>query len=111
VSEKQIQDRIRAKLLSRGVPTQKMWGSALQSGVPDLFCGSFWIEVKAPGGKLRPSQVDWCEKFHLQGARVYVCDDPDKLWSILGSPPNWRDYCPKVSHKAKLSVALREFQD
>jgi hypothetical protein len=133
MTEKVVQDRIRALLLSRGISTQKMWGSALQSGVPDLFCGRFWIEVKAPGRKLRPSQVDWCETFDPLGAIVYVCDDARQLWDVvclpsvrmldpktqavwnsgLGEPgtgaPNWRKFCPRVHHRTRLASALGAF--
>jgi len=47
-----------------------------RKGVPDLlvFPGDgrvFFIELKAPGGKLRPEQVEFFRDMRLRG---YVCD-------------------------------------
>ena len=119
-SEKYVQARIRDLLACRGIETKKMHGTALNVGWPDVFAGRFWIEVKAPGKKLRPSQVDWFETFvDRMGAVAYVCDDHRKLWSIIGDgtgmgklgvrPSNWRDFAPKVHHKVRLSSALSDW--
>ena len=50
-SEKWIQDKIRDLLFTRGIDAHKVWGNNLMKGFPDLFCGKFWIEVKAEGEK------------------------------------------------------------
>lgn len=44
-------------------------------GVPDLFVPSLalWIEMKAPGGRLSPEQVDWRAYLQSIGHRVAVC--------------------------------------
>jgi hypothetical protein len=40
-----------------------------------------WIEVKAPGGRLRPAQVEWAKNEAAQGATVLMVDDIDKFRS------------------------------
>ena len=89
----------------------KVWGNSINAGFPDLFCGTFWVEIKAPGKKLRPTQVEWFETFVPQGTRAYVCDDPRKLWDIVGekhgsAPSNWKDFAPRVSHREKMAAAM-----
>ena len=84
-----VQDTIRAMLWTEhSVLTDKIPGSTLLKGHPDLLCGSkklgaFYIEVKAPGKKLRWSQVDWCERWD-SAFHIYVVDHPSKLWTTLG---------------------------
>lgn len=87
-SELWVQDTIRAMLWSEcGIQTDKIPGSTLLKGHPDLICGCaetgiFYIEVKAPKKKLRWTQVDWCERWD-GAAHIYVVDHPSKLWSTV----------------------------
>lgn len=118
MNEKVVQARIREMLGARGIVTEKIWGNAINFGFPDLFCGRFWIEVKAPGKKLRDDQVEWFERWvDGMGATAYVCDDPRKLWSIISldgtctgkagsAPTNWREFAPRRSHRDKMSSAI-----
>lgn len=113
-SEKVVQARIRGLLDARGIAHEKMWGNAINKDFPDLFCGKFWIEVKAPGKKLRQGQMEWCERFDAQGVKVYVVDDERQLWSVVGTPAgtapnNWRAFCPKTDQRTKLATALNEW--
>ena len=116
VSEKWVQAKIRDLVMVRsGIWPDKTWGNALNAGTPDLFCGRYWIEVKAPGKKLRPSQVEWFERWVDRGGVIaYVCDDHRRLWDIIGETPgtkpsNWRDFAPKVHHRTVLQHALNEW--
>ena len=126
-TEKWVQGRIRDMLSARGFQHEKVWGNSINAGFPDLFVGRFWIEVKAPGRKLRPTQVDWFERFVPQGTAAYVCDDPKQLWEILchpdtwidgraclgrpgSAPSNWKEFAPRVHHQDKMNDALRRFQ-
>jgi hypothetical protein len=106
-TEAWAQDRVREMLRAKGIPSQKIPGSALLAGMPDLFCGAFWIEMKRPGGKLRWSQVAWATKWDLH-ARIYVVDRPEMLWRTVGTSEhpganNWRQFAPR---ERKLEGAL-----
>lgn len=129
-TEAGVQAEVRRLLHSKGVKTQKIPGSTLLQGFPDLFCvgrprrsdcdrqsdpdaleahleGVFFIEMKAPGvKKLRWSQVAWCERF--EAARIYVLSDPSKLWTTLRGPSNWRAWVPKDK---RLSVVVEEWAE
>lgn len=110
--EKVVQARIRSLLDARGIQHEKMWGNAINANFPDLFCGKFWIEVKAPGEKLRQGQMEWCERFDAQGVKVYVVDDERKLWDVIGyekpgtAPNNWRAFCPRTDQRVRMKSAL-----
>lgn len=116
MTEKWVQAKIRDLLDVRNIPNQKIPGSMLLKGMPDLYCGRFWIEVKRPGGKLRPSQVEWCERFD-RSAAIYVVDDHRKLWDVIGDPKpgsrpnNWRSYAPRIHHRDRLKAALNEWSE
>lgn len=56
----------------------------VKAGVPDLFLPvgktgpdglryGLYIELKAPGGRLRPNQREWLEALRLQGYACAVC--------------------------------------
>lgn len=115
--EKEVQAQIRAVLAGYGIESEKVWGNALMAGWPDLFCGTFWIEVKRRGEKLRPSQVEWFETWVPQGVKAYVCDDAMDVPEILadaratfGKGTNYKDFMPKRHPKKALEAALKEFQ-
>lgn len=59
-----------------------------KSGVPDRLClmddGShFFVEVKAPGKKLRPLQTKTQTDFRMKGHRVYVVDSKETVNEIV----------------------------
>lgn len=118
-TEAYVQDAIRAMLWSEcGIKSDKIPGSTLLRGFPDLYCGCqetgmFHIEVKAPGKKLRESQVTWMEKWDAS-ARIYVVDDPEKLWKtvfldrekLVLAQNHWRWAAPKGP---RLDSVVREW--
>lgn len=57
-------------------------GTRITPGVPDLYVRGhgvrFWVEVKAPKGRLRESQVAWISREVTAGGRVYVWRSPDE---------------------------------
>ena len=67
------------------------WGvldlARLGGGVPDLVAVSpdgqrtLWCEVKAPGGKLRPAQVEWAARWP---ATVHVLRGRDEVLALVG---------------------------
>lgn len=86
---------------ARGWGFQKLHGGLYQQGLPDYFAmhpvhGLRWIEMKAPGKKLRPSQIqtfEFMNKFHQP---VFVLHDEkeycllfDGLYKQFG---NWRGH-------------------
>ncbi len=120
--ESVVQSRVREMLMARGIDSEKIWGNAINFGFPDLFCGSFWIECKAPKKKLRKDQVEWFETWvDRHGARAYVVDDPRQLWSIISKegtctgkpgtmPSNWKSFVAKPRRgKVDLAQALKAF--
>lgn len=86
-SEKAIENKLRKA-------TKDMGGIALKfispgmSGVPDrliLFPGKrmAFVEVKAPGMKLRPLQVKRKRQLEALGFSVYCIDGPDQIGGVL----------------------------
>lgn len=70
------------------------FGSAYQSGFPDVFAchrryGMKWIECKNPKGyKFTPAQIDVFPQFLAQGVGIWIITDPMDLNLIFG-PANW----------------------
>lgn len=56
-------------------------------GCPDLLVmlpgKHFYIEVKAPGEKTRPTQNKEIELLRQAGATVYVLDTPELIYEVL----------------------------
>lgn len=56
-------------------------------GLPDLYIcyrgRSVWVEVKRPGGKLQPVQVETIERMKAAGAEVVVIHDVTELKAEL----------------------------
>jgi len=56
-----------------------------EPGTPDLLAigheVTLWIEVKAPGGKLRDTQVEMHKQLRKRGQLVAVCDSVDSAVS------------------------------
>lgn len=102
--EKTIENNIRKALHAQGWFTVKLSGSMYVHGLPDLYCfqrstnTTLWIESKAPGKKLRPTQVKRFPKWDHEGIRIYVLTSDTQLDRLSG-PPNWRDYLPPSAHK------------
>jgi hypothetical protein len=63
-------------------------------GLPDLFAMhagwkvAFWVEVKAPGGKLSVAQEAWHREAHASGVRVMTVDSVAALVSELSRIDN-----------------------
>ena len=60
---------------------KKLKAEGLKRGVPDLFLPvarqgyhGLFIEMKRPGEKPRPEQVEWLEALQAQGYMATVCD-------------------------------------
>ncbi len=60
--------------------------SSVGLGCPDLCVGfrghDFWIELKAPGGRLLPGQVQWAALW--RGSKVHVVRSFDEALTALG---------------------------
>jgi len=66
------------------------------SGWPDYYAahpswGTKWIETKAPGGKLRPSQIKRFSAMSKYGVEIWVLED-ERDYMKLFKKPNWRMY-------------------
>ena len=90
---------IRERLRVAGWLTEKMHGSAFQSGVPDLFCFHpgpperfRWLEVKRErGGRLTKAQRVKFAAWESVRLGVWVLTSPDDL-PLLDGPANWREW-------------------
>ena len=88
--------RLRIHMKARGWDIIKTHGSIYQEGLPDLYCfhsthGVRWIETKAPGRKLRQSQIRVCNRFGKKGIGVWVLED-EKDYCKLFQKDNWMVY-------------------
>jgi hypothetical protein len=84
VRELSVQTRGRKLLLLAGAFPVKVG----YDGWPDyiVLIGDnrhFWIEWKAPGGKLRPNQVKRIEQLRKGGELVYVLDEAGEALAAL----------------------------
>lgn len=114
-TEQGVQDELRRRLHAAGWRTQKIPGSTLLQGHPDLLCihragRIIYIEVKAPGvKKLRWTQVEWFEKFDQlpnTSSAFYVINNPNALWVTTDGRSNWRNWIPKGK---RLAVVVEEW--
>ena len=85
--EKQIEQRLVQAVKDMGGIAPK-WVSPGMDGMPDriiLLPGGriAFVEMKAPGGKLRPLQAARIERLRALGFRVYVIDDIDQIGGVL----------------------------
>ena len=64
-----------------------MNGEGVTAGVPDLTViipgEVFYIEMKAPNGKVSPLQRQWIENAGALGVRCYVCRSIDEFIAII----------------------------
>ena len=80
MKEKHIQREIIRFLCALGCTVNDMSqprATMLPIGLPDLYVqhptlGVFWVEVKSPTGRVRPSQAEWHEREREAGGTVYV---------------------------------------
>lgn len=89
--------RLRRYMLARGWYSKKLHGGKYQSGLPDnvymhSLHGLKWIETKAPGEWLRPSQVKCFGEFEKYGQQVYVLEDEQDYPKLFKTTGNWRAY-------------------
>lgn len=87
ISEKDIEKRLVREVEALGGLCIKYFNPA-QTGYPDRLCllpggETFWVELKAPGKKLRRSQEIRKGKLEGLGQRVYVADGLDAVSRIV----------------------------
>jgi hypothetical protein len=77
-------------LRAAGVPIWwfKVHGGPMQqAGVPDLHVtcrgASVWLEIKRPGGKATPLQVETMRRIDAAGGVTAVIDSPDDVRDLL----------------------------
>ena len=85
--EKAIEQQLRTTVKGMGGVALKFISPGM-SGVPDrliLFPGKrmAFVEVKAPGMKLRPLQVKRKRQLEALGFSVYCIDGPDQIGGVL----------------------------
>jgi hypothetical protein len=102
-SENDVLGAIRSLLEANGARVHRIveripWGKTTSTpGVPDLYgywpkkaiLGEgkkvvyamihFWIEVKKPGGKLRPAQVAWITQAQADGVICFMADSVEMM--------------------------------
>ena len=66
------------------------------SGWPDMYAyhpvfKQRWVEMKAPGEKLRASQIKRFTKMDKYGCDIWVLEDRSD-YARLFREPNWREY-------------------
>ncbi len=89
--------RLRLKMQTEGWYVKKLHGGKYQSGLPDLVAmhpihGLRWIEMKAPGGKLRSSQIHTFNLFEKHGQEVYVLESEKDYRKLFNKKGNWLQY-------------------
>lgn len=69
---------------------KQLKAEGVRAGVPDLQLPvarggyhALWIEMKVPGGTVRPEQQWWIEQLREQGCRVEVCWGLDHARAVL----------------------------
>ena len=81
---------------ARGWGVWKVGAGKYVSGWPDYYAfhpqhGHRWIETKAPGGKLRGSQIKRFRSMTKAGDSIFVLED-EKTYARLFQPANWELY-------------------
>ncbi len=90
-------NRLVMYMRAHGWIIDKLGGGPYTVGWPDFFAwhpqhGLKWIETKAPGGKLRKSQIDRFKRWSRAGLDVYVLEDETHYRRLFAQHPNWREY-------------------
>lgn len=91
--EAQVEDHLVASLEAAGGLCYK-FSAQLRKGVPDRLCslpgvGVFFVETKAPGGRLSPRQIERHTQMRQAGCPVFLAsarDEVDALISELTGP-------------------------
>lgn len=68
----------------KGIPDLFGWwpkSHSFYSGVMRCCLTPFWIEIKRPGGKLRPAQAAWLESARADGVVCFVADSVEMMVS------------------------------
>jgi hypothetical protein len=96
--EWQIQQRIIKELRFKSWFVEATFGSAEQSGFPDLFCchtryGHRWVEVKKPTGyKFTGAQLEKFPQFVAHGSGIWIATSEIGIEDLLMKPCNWYQY-------------------
>lgn len=95
--ERDIQEAIKADLISEGWYVKDTYGSIFQYGFPDIYAchrtyGYRWIEVKNPNGYVfTPAQIKTFPLMTAHGAGVWILKDRSELPKLF-EPCNWHHY-------------------
>lgn len=87
ISEKDIEKRLVREVEALGGLCIKYFNPA-QTGYPDRLCllpggETFWVELKAPGKKLRRSQEIRKAKLESLGQEVHVADSVESVCMLI----------------------------
>lgn len=90
-------NKLRRYMEERGWLIKKLHGGKYQSGFPDLVAmhpehGLRWIETKAPGGKLRPSQRKFFAVMSTHGQLIFVLHSVKDYPLLFSKYDNWISY-------------------
>ena len=95
--ESQGTDRLIRYMEARGWHFERLAAGMYQVGLPDWVAfhvkfGLRWIEMKAPGRKLRRSQEIKFAIMEQYGQEVYVLEDERHYPLLFKDKGNWRHY-------------------
>lgn len=81
---------------SKGWYIRKIGASMYAIGWPDFYAfhilhGHRWIETKAPGGKLRKTQIREFNNMAKLGDKIYVLETYKDYYKLFNND-NWREY-------------------
>ncbi|MTI71065.1 MAG: VRR-NUC domain-containing protein [Firmicutes bacterium] len=86
-SEKQIEKRLRKEIIKMGGLALKFVSPGI-AGVPDRIIllpigNALFVELKAPGKKLRPLQIKRKKELEALGFKVYVIDSYKGIGDLI----------------------------
>lgn len=89
-----LRPKVIAKLEKFGYHVEITHGGMYQQGWPDLYCmhpglGTYWVELKVPGGKLRRSQIEKFTLWSKYKVKIWVVTSHFEVPEIFDKPPNW----------------------
>jgi hypothetical protein len=103
--EKEVTGQIRDFLKAKGWRAIRMQRTVMpgqfQTGEPGIadflflyyikpgVTAAVWIELKRPGGKLRPQQIEWIRKELQRGALVWVVEDFPSFADLYSRQFGW----------------------
>lgn len=67
--------------------------STIGTGIPDVIViseslGTFWIELKGEGGRMRPTQLAWQNIAHRHGAKIFHIYKKREGWLVISFAPD-----------------------